>query len=181
MVNMTREQQAYLCAMNYQALTQNPSQFLALTSLLPDEFDALLAKFTPHWERYHRYRTLEGAYRQQPAYEERANAVLKGTPTKLLFLLTYLKTNSLQQHQAASFGISQTKVSRMAAILLAVLNQTLAELALLPVRNGQELVNRLRDHPHKVFTYDGIERGILRNTDDEAQEEEYSAKKKPID
>lgn len=167
--------------MDYLTLKRNQSQFLALTSLLPDEFDALLGKFTPHWECYHRYRTLEGAYRRQPAYQERANAVLKGTPTKLFFLLTYLKTNSLQQHQAASFGISQTKVSRMAAILLEVLNQTLADMALLPVRNGQELASRLRDHPDKVFTYDGIERGILRNTDYEAQEEEYSAKKKPID
>lgn len=166
--------------MDYLKLKQNQSQFLALTSLLPDEFDALLAKFTPHWERYHRYRTLEGAYRRQPAYAERANAVLKGTPTKLLFLLTYMKTNSLQQHQAVSFGVSQTKVSRMAAILLELLNQTLAEMALLPVRTGEELANRLRNHPHKVFSYDGLERGILRNSDEQAQEDEYSTKKKPI-
>lgn len=166
--------------MDYQTLKQHPSQFLALTSLFPDEFDALLAEFTPRWERYYRYRTLEGRYRHQPAYQERGNATLKGTPTKLLFLLTYLKTNALQQHQAVSFQVSQSKVSRMATMLLDVLNQTLADLGLLPVRNGQELATTLRQHPDKVFSYDGIERGILRNTDYESQEEEYSAKKKLI-
>lgn len=166
--------------MDYHTLKQNPTQFLALTSLLPQEFDGLLNEFTPHWERYHRYHTLEGSYRQQPAYHERANATLKGTPTKLLFLLTYLKTNALQQHQAASFGVSQTKVSRMAHVLLSILNQTLAELDLLPVRNGEELTNRLRQHPEKVFCYDGLERGILRNSDVAAQAQEYSAKKKRI-
>ncbi len=45
--------------MDYQTLKQNQSQFLALTSLYPDEFDRLLAEFTPHWERYYRYRTPE--------------------------------------------------------------------------------------------------------------------------
>jgi len=166
--------------MDYPVLKQNQSQFLALTSLYPDEFDRLLAEFAPRWERYYRYRTLEGAYRQQPAYQERANATLKGTPTKLLFLLTYLKTNALQQQQAISFGVSQTKVSRMATVLLAILNQTLTDLGMMPVRNAEDLATTLGAHPQKVFSYDGIERGILRNTDYEAQEEEYSAKKKPI-
>ncbi len=164
--------------MDYLTLKQKQTQFLALTSLLPDEFDALLNAFAPNWERYYRYRTLEGKYRQQPAYAERVNATLKGTPTKLL--LTYLKTNALQQHQAASFGVSQTKVSRMATVLLDVLNQTLAQLGLLPIRNAEDLATTLREHPHKVFSYDGTERGVLRNADYEAQEEEYSAKKKLI-
>lgn len=161
--------------MDYLTLKQNQSQFLALTSLLPDEFDALLAEFAPQWDRYYRYHTLEGAYRQRPAYQERTNAALKGTPTKLLFLLTYLKTNALQQHKAVSFGISQTKVSRMATVLLAVLNQTLADLALLPIRNAEQLATTLRAHPDKIFSYDGLERGVLRNTDYDAQAEDRVA------
>lgn len=166
--------------MNTDTLRKNEEQFLALTSLFPAEFDQLLAEFTPRWERYYRYRTLEGRYRAMPTYKEHGNATLKGTAQKLLFLLVYLKTNSLQQQQAFNFGVSQAKVSRMAGVLLEILNQTLAELGLLPVRNGEELANRLAQHPDKVFTYDGIERGILRNSSYDAQEEEYSAKKKPI-
>lgn len=164
--------------MDYAKLHQQPTQFLALTSLLPAEFDELLAHFGPRWERYQRYRTLEGKIRQQPAHGERANATLAGSDTKLFFLLVYLKGNTLQQHQAASFGVSQTKVSRLAGVLLDVLNQTLTALDLLPVRDGSQLAHRLAAHPDKVFTYDGVERGILRNADGDGQREEYSAKKK---
>ena len=165
--------------MNYLALRERPTQFLALTSLLPAEFDELLTFFAPRWASYHRYHTLDGARRQFPAHRERANATLAGTDTKLFFLLTSLKTNSLQAHQAASFGVSQTRVSRLTGPLLDVLNQTLAARGLLPVRDGAQLARRLAAHPDKVFTYDGVERGIPRNADREGQQEEYSAKKKP--
>lgn len=164
--------------MNLPELYAQPTQFLALTSLAPAEFDWLLSAFMPHWESYHRWHTLEGKVRHEPAHQERRNATLPGTDTKLFFLLVYLKTNALQQHQAASFGVSQTKVSRLAKVLLGVLNHTLARLALLPVRDGAELAQRLAEHPSKIFSYDGVERGILRNACPAAQQEEYSAKKK---
>ena len=74
--------------------------------------------------------------------------------------------------------MSQTRVSRLAGPLLDVLNQPLAARHLLPVRDGAQLAQRLAAHPVKVFTCDGVERGIPRNADRAAQEEEYSAKKK---
>ncbi len=166
--------------MDYLALRERPRQFLALTSLLPAEFDELLSDFAPAWERYHRYHTLDGATRRLPAHAERANATLAGSDTKLFFLLTYLKSNSLQQHQAASFGVSQTRVSRLATALLGVLHQVLHRRGLLPVRDGAELARHLAQHPDQVFAYDGVERGVPRNPDREAQAEEHSAKKKPI-
>jgi len=165
--------------MDYLALRERPRQFLALTSLLPVEFDDLLTDFAPAWEGYHRYHTLDGAKRRLAAHAERANATLAGSDTKLFFLLTYLKSNNLQQNQAASFGVSQTRVSRLATALLGVLNQVLRRRGLLPVRDGAELARHLARHPDKVFAYDGVERGVPRNGDGDAQAEEYSAKKKP--
>ena len=144
------------------------------------EFDDLLTAFAPAWERHHRYQSLEGAKRAFAAHQERANVVLAGSDTKLFFLLTYLKSNALQQQQAASFGISQARVSQLTTVLLGVLNQVLARRGLLPVRDGGELAQRLAQHPDLVFTYDGVERGIPRNTDQQVQAEEYSAKKKLI-
>lgn len=166
--------------MNYLTLRERPRQFLALTSLHVAEFDELLTDFAPAWERYHRWHTLDGAVRRQPAHRERANALLAGREVKLFFLLTYLKSNVLQDHQAASFGISQTRVSRLATVLLGVLNQVLARRGLLPVRDGAELAQRLAHHPDKVLADDGVERGVPRNADRAAQAAEYSAKKKPI-
>lgn len=164
--------------MEYAALRTRPRQFLALTSLHVAEFDALLADFAPAWERYHRWHTLDGKVRRQPAHHERANAVLAGSDVKLFFLLTYLKSNALQEHHAASFGLSQTRVSRLATALLDVLNQVLARRGLQPVRDGAALAQRLAHHPDPVFTYDGLERGVPRQVDRDAQAEEYSAKKK---
>ena len=166
--------------MDYVALREKPRQFLALSSLHVAEFDDLLTDFAPAWERYHRWHTLEGKRRQFVAHRERPNAVLAGSDVKLFFLLTYLKSNSLQQHQAASFGVSQARVSQLATALLGVLNQVLAGRGLLPVRDGAMLAQRLAAHPEPVFAYDGVERGVPRNPDYEAQAEEYSAKKKAI-
>lgn len=78
---------------------------------------------------------------------------------KAFFLLTYLKNNSLQQYQAASFGISQARVSQLAAGLLPMLNQVLARCGLLPVRDGAGLAQRLTTHPTPVLACDGVDVG----------------------
>ncbi|AWM32000.1 hypothetical protein [Hymenobacter nivis] len=164
--------------MDYVTLREKPRQFLALTSLHVAEFDDLLIDFAPAWERHHRWHTLAGQRRRFAAHRERPNAVLAGSDAKLFFLLNYLKNNSLQQHQAASFGISQARVSQLAAGLLPVLNHVLAQRGLLPVRDGGALAQHLAAHPERVLAYDGVERGVPRNADYAAQAEEYSAKKK---
>lgn len=164
--------------MEYRTIRNSPTQFVSLTSLQVSEFSWLLAHFTPRWESYHRYHTLEGKKRKVVSYQEHGNALLKGTDQKLFFLLVYLKTNSLQQQQAASFGVSQGKVSQIVRILLQVLDQTLHALKLSPCRNGEDLQRQLANHASKVFTYDGIETGIARNSQQDAQAEEFSGKKK---
>lgn len=163
--------------MDYQKVRQTPGQFLSLTSLTIEKFDYLLPHFETDREKYYRYHTLEGKKRQILSYQEHGNATLKGTPTKLFFLLIYLKTNNLQQYQAAVFRVSQGKISRIGRILLSVLDNTLKRIGFSPVRNGFELKAVLATHPNQAFTYDGIERGILRNSDQEAQENEFSGKK----
>jgi hypothetical protein len=164
--------------MDYTIISKNKSQFLALTSLQVSEFESLHSHFAPLCEKYFRYHTLEGKKRKIVSFKEHGNASLQGTVQKLFFLLVYLKTNALQEHQAASFGVSQTKVSRMSSVLLMLLNETLLKMGLMPFRDGEGLHKQLVHHPSKVFSYDGMERSILRNSDNDAQEEEYSGKKK---
>lgn len=164
--------------MEYSVISKNSTQFLALTSLQVNEFETLQTEFRPVCETYFRYHTLEGKRRKIITSKEHGNAKLQGSEQKLFFLLVYLKTNALQEYQAASFGISQTKVSRISHILLILLNETLEKMRLTPIRDGEELSKQLANHATKVFTYDGLERGILRNAQHDAQEEEYSGKKK---
>lgn len=162
--------------MNFADIMKKPSQFLSLTTLEVEEFELLLQHFMPRWERYYRSHTLEGSYRVHPAKKEHGNAVLQGTGQKLFFLLVYLKTNSLQELQAASFGVSQSKVSRIARTLLSILDQALKDMRLSPWRDGGTLHQQLAGHKDKVFSYDGTDRGIERNSDQEAQEVEFSGK-----
>lgn len=162
--------------MNITDTSNNPKQFLALTSLTIEEFEFLLQFFAPRWERYYRFHTLKGKRRVHPATKEHGSAILQGTAQKLFFLLVYLKNNSLQELQAASFGISQPKVSVIARTLLSVLDATLKDMGFSPCRDGESLSKVLADHPEKVFSYDGTDRSIQRNIDQDAQEEEYSGK-----
>ena len=118
--------------MEYSIISKKSSQFIALTSLQVEEFEWLLKDFSPICEKYFRYHTLEGKTRKIITSKEHGNAKLQGSEQKLLFLLVYLKTNSLQEHQAASFGVSQTKVSRISHVLLNLLNETLQKMKLMP-------------------------------------------------
>ena len=122
--------------------------------------------------------TLEGGLRKNPAFKEHGNALLKGTAQKLFFLLVYLKNNPLQTFQAASFGVSQPKVSAMTRWLLSVLDDALGRMGLLPCRDSAELARVLADHRSKVFWLDGVEAGVQRNADQAAQKEEFSGTKR---
>jgi Helix-turn-helix of DDE superfamily endonuclease len=166
--------------MNVETALQKESQFLAATSLKPAEFTLLLSHFAPICEKYLRCYTLEGVRRKHIRYKEHGSSSLKGSDTKLFFLLYYLKNNSLQSVIGLNFEVSQSKTSRIIPVLLDLLNQTLAQMGLLPVRDGALLSERLSEHKTKIFSYDGTERPIQRNSDYGVQEEEFSGKKKVI-
>src|SRR4029450_6761616 len=55
---------------------------------------------------------------------------------KLLFILTYLKQNPIQEVQGQLFGISQSNANKWIHVLHPVLNQTLAGQDLLPARTA---------------------------------------------
>lgn len=157
-------------------IKSNEVLFQSLTSLSVIEFDYLLYHFSPLWERYYKYHTLDGKKRIIVSYTEHKSAVLRGTDQKLFFLLVYMKNNTLQTFQGASFSISQSKVSKIYRVLLTILDETLKKLNLSPCRDGEELKERLSNHKQLVFWYDGTETPIQRNQDQEGQEHEFSGK-----
>ena len=166
--------------MKYEEFMTNRPMFLALTSLQPEEFNHLLTTFGLLWDKYYRYHTTEGKKRKIVCYQEHKSTLLQGTAQKLFFLLVYLKNNPLQTFQGATFGISQPKVSKITSVLLTIFDETLKKMGLSPCRDGEILQSLLSTHPQKIFTYDGMERGIQRNVDIDAQKEDFSGKKKRI-
>ena len=163
--------------MNYEDQKKHESKFLSLTSLTVVEFEYLLGYFEPLWEKHYRYHTLQGGPGKHPAFREQGNSLLKGTAQKLFFLLVYLKNNPLQTFQAASFGIWQPKVWAITRCLLSVLDEALGRLGLLPSRDSCELARLLAGHRSRVFWLDGVEAGVQRNADQDAQKQEFSGKK----
>lgn len=141
------------------------------------EFEYLFRYFEPLWDKYYKYHTIEGKKRVIISYQEHKNAVLRGTPEKLFFILVYLKNNPLQTFQGSMFGISQAKVSKISRILLIILDQTLKKMGLSPCRDSLILKDILAEHKHKVFWYDGVEMPIQRNADQDTQEQDFSGKK----
>ena len=165
--------------MNYETIRNNPTQFLSLTSLLPQEFDLLLNYFQQEWYRFYKSYTSMGKRRKGPFFNYRKDtSSLPTVADKLFFILVYYKTNPLQQFQAATFGLSQAHVSRWLQVLLPLIQQALKRLGCLACRDGAVLKEFLVGFEIQVVTQDGMEQRAARKTDQQAQEKEYSGKKK---
>ncbi len=171
--------------MDYQKIRHNPNQFIILTSLTVEEFDALLPVFKRYWIKYYRYHTLEGKKRKWPTLN--AKKLTKTLPTvadKLFFLLSYLKNYPLQEFQAVSFDISQGNsihcgVSQWVKVLHPLLQESLKELGALPERRGEAVASVLAKYDGEAFTMDAAERAVERSQDDDTraanrQQDHYS-------
>lgn len=165
--------------MNYEKIRQNPTQFIILTSLTVEEFDVLLPIFKRHWMKYTKYHTLEGKKRKLPNLRPgKPTQTLPSVGEKLFFLLSYLKNYPLQQFQAASFSISQGKVSQWVKVLHPLLQASLKELGALPERQGEALASVLAKYNGEAFSMDAAERSVERSQDDDTQQDHYSGKQK---
>lgn len=163
---------------NFETIKNNPTQFLAMTSMKLPEFEYLLDHFEPHWENFHRHFTLTGGRRKRPVFEDYSNDSLPGATNKLFFLMVYLKTYTLQQCHSALFGITQGKTSRMVKILQPLLDKTLTEIGCMPSSNPEEIQKMVEKLNAQAITVDATDRPIPRATDYGVQEEYYTGKKK---
>ena len=159
----------------YQEYVEKPTEFLALTGYTHQEFEALLPHFGHGYYEWMKSHRLDGRPRGKRQYSDYKNSPLPTLADKLFFILHYLKTNNLQTVQGALFGISQPKANVWIHCLQPILNQTLAELGELPVRQMEQLA--IDDSEPHLFFHDGTERPIPRPTEPEQQRFYYSGKK----
>jgi hypothetical protein len=117
-----------------------------MTGLTEQEFTALL----PHFERalvvYLQDRTIDGQPRTSRRYSAYDNCPLPTVADKLLFMLTYLKQNPIQEVQGQLFGMSQSNANKWIHVLHPVLNQALADQELLPARTAEEFAAMVKPH-----------------------------------
>jgi hypothetical protein len=165
--------------LTYDTLKDHPAQFLAATSLTPDEFTRLLPAFqTAYTHLYPASLTQTG----QPRHR-RPGAGTKGTlltfTAKLLFILVYHKTNPLQTLHGLQFGLSQAQTNYWIHRLLPVLQAALQTQGHAPERDASYVAGHpLAWEGGPDVTIDGTERRRQRPQDPAQQRDHYSGKKK---
>jgi len=92
--------------MKYDKVRRNPKQLLSLPGFTLAEFEAFVPTFGYHWDEYYSHFTLKGKLRLRISYN-RKSSQLPLINDKLLFILSYLKNNPLQEYHGATYGMTQ--------------------------------------------------------------------------
>jgi hypothetical protein len=133
--------------LRYEEVTQRAGSLRALTGLTEAEFQALLPLFEQTLVIYMHDRTIDGQPRTSRRYSTYGTCPLPTIADKLLFILTYLKQNPIQEVQGQLFGMSQSNANKWIHLLHPVLNQALADQELLPARTADALAAMLAMQP----------------------------------
>jgi hypothetical protein len=127
----------------YEEVTQRAGSLRAMTGLTEHEFTALLPPFEHAWLAYMADHTLDGHPRTSRRYRTYETSPLPTMADKLLFILSYVKENPIQEIQGQLFGMSQSNANKWIHLLHTVLNQALGQQELLPARTAAELATLL--------------------------------------
>jgi hypothetical protein len=120
-----------------------PLEFLDLTSLTLDEFQQLVPPFEAAFQAPMAAWRLDGKPRTALRFTVYNNCPLPTPEDRLLFILAYVKTYSLQVVQGRLFGMGQSKANQWIHVLLPVLLAALRTLGDAPARSLTALAQRL--------------------------------------
>src|SRR3989440_4931290 len=120
-----------------------PTEFLDFTSLTLDEFQLLVPPFEAAFQAHMREWRLDGKPRTARQFSVYKNCPLPTPEDRLFFILTYLKTYSLQVVQGRLFGMGQSKTNQWTHVLLPTLLAALRTLGDGPARSLTALAQRL--------------------------------------
>jgi len=129
--------------LQYTDVQDRPTEFLDLTSLKRDEFQRLVAPFEAAFQAHMAAWRLDGKPRTARQFAVYKNCPLPTPEDRLFFLLTYLKTYSLQVVQGRLFGMRQSKANQWIHVLLPALLAALRTLGDAPARSLAALAQRL--------------------------------------
>ena len=120
-----------------------PTEFLDLTSLTLEEFQQLVPPFEGAFQARMAAWRLDGKPRTARRFSVYQTCPLPTPEDRLFFLLTYLKTYSLQVVQGRLFGMGQSKANQWIHVLLPALLAALRALGDAPARSLTALAQRL--------------------------------------
>jgi len=124
-------------------LQARPTEFLDFTSVTLDEFQQLVPPFEAAFQAHMAAWRLDGKPRTARRFSVYQNCPLPTPEERLLFILAYVKTYSLQVVQGRLFGMGQSKANQWIHVLLPVLLAALRTLGDAPARSLTALAQRL--------------------------------------
>jgi hypothetical protein len=132
-----------MASLRFADVQERPTEFLDFTSLTLDEFRQLLPPFEAAFQAHMAVWRLDGKPRTARQFSVYTNCPLPTPEDRLFFLLTYLKTYSLQVVQGRLFGMGQSKANQWIHVLLPALLAALRTLGDAPARSVAALAQRL--------------------------------------
>src|SRR5499426_451960 len=124
-------------------LQSRSTEFLDLTSLTLDEFQPLVPPFEAAFQAHMAAWRLDGKPRTARRFSVYQNCPLPPPEDRLLFILAYVKTYSLQGVQGRLFGMGPSKANQWIHVLLPALLAALRALGDAPARSLTVLAPRL--------------------------------------
>jgi Helix-turn-helix of DDE superfamily endonuclease len=137
---------------SYAEVSQRAGSVRAMTGLTQQEFMAFLPHVEHAFLAYMADHTIDGQPCTNRRYSTYDISPLPTMADKLLFILTYLKQNPIQEVQGQLFGMSQSHANTWIHLLHTVLHQALAQQELLPARTAGELATLLTSKQSKEGT-----------------------------
>jgi hypothetical protein len=132
-----------MASIQFTNVQSRPTEFLDFTSLTLDEFHQLVPPFEAAFQAHMAAWRLDGKPRTARRFAVYNNCPLPTPEDRLFFLLTYLKTYSLQVVQGRLFGMGQSKANQWIHVLLPALLAALRTLGHAPARSLTALAQRL--------------------------------------
>jgi len=132
-----------MASVRFTDVQARPTEFLDLTSLTLAEFQQLVPPFEAAYHAHLAAWRLDGKPRTARRFTVYKNCPLPTPEDRLFFILTYLKTYSLQVVQGRLFGMGQSKANQWIHVLLPVLLAALRALGDAPARSLSALAQRL--------------------------------------
>jgi hypothetical protein len=101
-----------MASVRFAELQSRPVEFLDFTSLTLDEFQQLVPPFEAAFQAHMAAWCLDGKPRTARRFSVYQNCPLPTPEDRLLFILAYVKTYSLQVVQGRLFGMGQSQANQ---------------------------------------------------------------------
>src|SRR5262245_25414299 len=132
-----------MAGLRFTELQSRAIEFLDFTSVTLDEFQQLVPPFEAAFHARMALWRMDGKPRTARRFSVYKNCLLPTPEDRLFFILTYLKTYSLQVVQGRLFGMRQSKANQWIHVLLPALLAALRTLGDAPARSLTALAQRL--------------------------------------